>query len=43
MPYKTNKFKTSTSTWNKEIDLPNGLHSVSDIQRGKVTNHSVRI
>ena len=34
-PYENNKFKTSNSTWNKEFDLPDGLHSVSDIQRKK--------
>ena len=30
--YKTNKCKISTPTWNEEFDLPDGSHSVSDIQ-----------
>ena len=29
--YKNNKFKISTPTWNKKLDLPDGLYSVSDI------------
>ena len=31
-PYKNNKFKISTPMWNEEFELPDGLHSVSDIQ-----------
>ena len=30
--YDNNKFKISASTWNDEFKLPDGLHSVSDIQ-----------
>ena len=30
--YKNNKFKTSTTTWNEEFELPNGSYSISDIQ-----------
>ena len=30
--YNNNKFKISTPTWNKEITLPDGSYSVSDIQ-----------
>ena len=30
--YKNNKFKISALTWNKKFDLPDGSHSVSDIQ-----------
>ena len=30
--YKSNKFKTSASTWNEEFELPNGSYSVSDVQ-----------
>ena len=30
--YNNNKFKISASTWNDEFDLPDGSHSVSDIQ-----------
>ena len=30
--YNNNKFKTHTPTWNDESNLPNGSHSVSDIQ-----------
>ena len=26
------KFKMSAPTWNDEVELPDGLHSVSDIQ-----------
>ena len=35
-PYKNNKFKTSTPTWNEEFELPDILldisYSISDIQ-----------
>ena len=30
--YKNNKLKTIPPTWNDEVELPNGSHSVSDIQ-----------
>ena len=30
--YKNNKFKISTPTWNKDLELPDGSYSVSDIQ-----------
>ena len=30
--YNNNKFKISTSTWNDEFKLPDGLYSVSYIQ-----------
>ena len=30
--YNNNKFKTSARTWNDEFDLPDGSHSISDIQ-----------
>ena len=30
--YKNNKFKISASIWNEEFELPDGSHSVSDIQ-----------
>ena len=30
--YNNNKFKTSALTWNDKFELPDGLHSVSDIQ-----------
>ena len=30
--YNNNKFKTLTSTWTDEFELPNGSYSVSDIQ-----------
>ena len=30
--YKNNKFKISAPTWNKEFELPDGSHSVLDIQ-----------
>ena len=30
--YNNNKFKTSAPTWNDEFELPDGSHSVSDIQ-----------
>ena len=30
--YKNNKCKISVSKWNKKFDLPDGLHTVSDIQ-----------
>ena len=30
--YNNNKFKISASTWNGELELPDGLYSVSDIQ-----------
>ena len=29
--YNNNKFKISAITWNEEFELPDGLHSVSDI------------
>ena len=29
--YNNNKFKISTPTWNDKFELPDGLHSVSDI------------
>ena len=30
--YKNNKFRISESTWNKEFELTDESHSVSDIQ-----------
>ena len=30
--YNNNKFKISAPTWNDKIELPDGSHSVSDIQ-----------
>ena len=30
--YKSNEFKISAPTWNEEFELPDGSHSVSDIQ-----------
>ena len=30
--YNNNNFKTSAPTWNDEFDLPDGSHSISDIQ-----------
>ena len=30
--YKNNKYKISVPTWNEEFELPEGSHSVSDIQ-----------
>ena len=30
--YKSHKFKISAPTWNEEFELPDGSHSVSDIQ-----------
>ena len=30
--YKNSKFKISAPTWNDEFELPDGSHSVSDIQ-----------
>ena len=30
--YKNNKFKLSARTWNEKFELPDGLHSVLDIQ-----------
>ena len=30
--YNNNEFKTSASTWNEELKLPDGSYSVSDIQ-----------
>ena len=30
--YKNNKFKTSSTTWNEELKLPDGSYSVTDIQ-----------
>ena len=30
--YKNSKFKISALTWNDEFELPDGSHSVSDIQ-----------
>ena len=31
-PAENNKFKTSSPTWNKEFQLPDGSYSVSDIE-----------
>ena len=31
-PYRNNKFKISAPTWNEQFQLPDGSHSVSDIQ-----------
>ena len=31
-PYKHNKFEISPSTWNRELELPDGSYSTSDIQ-----------
>ena len=51
--YKNNKFKTPTSGWDDEFELPDGLYSESDIQDyfeyilekhgGSVDNPSVQI
>ena len=30
--YNNNKFKTTAPTWDETFSLPDGLHSVSDIQ-----------
>ena len=30
--YKNNKFKISTPTWSDEFEVPEGSHSISDIQ-----------
>ena len=30
--YSNNKFKISSPTWNDKFDLPDGSHSISDIQ-----------
>ena len=30
--FNNNKFKISAPTWNDEFDLPDGSHSISDIQ-----------
>ena len=30
--YNNNKFKISAATWNDKFELPDGLHSVLDIQ-----------
>ena len=30
--YNNNKFQISTSTWNNQFELPDGWHSVSNIQ-----------
>ena len=30
--YNNNKFKTSTTTWNNNFDLPDGSYSIADIQ-----------
>ena len=30
--YKNDKFRISAPTWNKELELPDGSYSVSDIQ-----------
>ena len=30
--YKNNKFKILAPTWNEEVELPNGLYSLPDIQ-----------
>ena len=30
--YNNNKFKISAPTWNDEFDLPDGSHSIADIQ-----------
>ena len=30
--HKNNKFKMSAPTWNEDFELPNGSHSISDIQ-----------
>ena len=30
--YKNDEFKISPPTWNENLDLPDGLSSVSDIQ-----------
>ena len=32
LEYNNNKFKISPPTWNETFDLPDGSHSVSDIQ-----------
>ena len=31
-PYKSNKYKISTPTWNEEFELPDGSFSISDIE-----------
>ena len=30
--YRNNKFKTSAPAWNEELELPDGLYPMSDIQ-----------
>ena len=30
--HKNNKFKTSTPTWNKELELPDESYSISDLK-----------
>ena len=30
--YKSNRFKTSAPTWSEELELPDGLYSISDVQ-----------
>ena len=30
--YNNNKFKTSATTWNNTLDLPDGSYSIADIQ-----------
>ena len=30
--YNNNRFKISAPTWNDELDLPDGLYSIADIQ-----------
>ena len=32
MSYKNNKFKISAPTWNEELELPDGLYSIWNIQ-----------
>ena len=51
--YKNNKFKISAPTWSDESELPDGSHSISDIQdyfeyilkkhSGSVDNPSIKI
>ena len=52
-PYNNNEFKISAATWSEEFELPDGSHSVSDIQdyfeyilkkhRESVDNPSIRM
>ena len=41
--YNNNKFKIFAPTWNGEFELPDGSHSISDIQDYFEYNPSIRI